>query len=244
MNKANKQPYVRFYFSDWLAATAGMTGVEKGVYITLLALMYERCEPLTDDPRRLARSCGVSPSTFKNALSMLKDDGKITDQDGGLWNKRVGREFEYRAKKSEVASGAAKQRWRKDQQNQAPPDANAVQPHSERIAIPETRSQKPDTTSGSNEPGGASPAVEANAWLFAEGLKYLTGNGVAERQARSLLGKWRKSYSDMATMQAISAAMKVAASNPVPYVEAVLKRGNPTPVVVTQDGRKVRSVGP
>jgi len=80
----SKMPWVQFYPSDWLAGTRGMTASETGIYITLIATMYERCEPLTEDVGRLSRLCGASPSAFKNALNLLIEDGKIERVDGVL----------------------------------------------------------------------------------------------------------------------------------------------------------------
>ena len=106
-------PYVRWYMSDWLGATRGMKAAEIGIYFTLLALMYERGDPLPEDNKRLARQCGCTPKTFSNALEMLIEDGKIDRLDSGLWNKRVQNEFIFRAEKSQQNSDAAKKRWGK-----------------------------------------------------------------------------------------------------------------------------------
>jgi len=64
LSRAQKQPYVRFFASDWLGGTRGMKAAEVGIYITLIAMMYERCEPLPEDHKRLARQCGCSVSVF------------------------------------------------------------------------------------------------------------------------------------------------------------------------------------
>jgi len=139
-------PWVKFYPSDWLAGTRGMSAAETGIYITLIATMYERQEPIKEDVGRLARACGSSNSAFKKALDVLVEDGKIERTDGLLWNNRVGRECEKRSEKSEVASQSAKRRWstsdEKDQQKQQPENANAEKTQCERNA-----NQKPDTRS-------------------------------------------------------------------------------------------------
>lgn len=111
MSKANKQPYVRFFASDWLAGTRGMRAIEIGVYITLVAMMYERCQPLPEDPKKLARLCGCGLQAFKTILGVLVEDGKIIRTDAGLWNKRVEKEFEWRSKLSKDAKTAANTRW-------------------------------------------------------------------------------------------------------------------------------------
>lgn len=137
----SKMPWIRFFPSDWLAGTRGMSAVETGVYITLVATMYERGEPIPEDNARLARLCGSSNSAFKKALDTLVDEGKITRVDGGLWNDRVEKEQVYLSEKSEVGSKAARARWgKKDNENNTTDDANALPTHSEGNA-----NQKPDT---------------------------------------------------------------------------------------------------
>lgn len=140
----HKQPYVRFFASDWLAGTRGMRAAEIGVYITLISLMYERCEPLPEDSKRLARQCGCDPRGFMKSLESLIADRKIIRTDSGLWNERVQKEFDFRGKKSSTAKEAADARWKKDKEN----NDTSMRTHSECNADampyqkPEARSQK------------------------------------------------------------------------------------------------------
>lgn len=120
-------PYVPFYPSDWLAGTRGLSAVETGVYITIIAMMYEREAPIDIDRKRLARLCGATPATFEKALDALISEGKIIIENGGLWNARVQIEIEKRSEKSEGARASAKKRWGKTKQNQHKGDANAVE---------------------------------------------------------------------------------------------------------------------
>ncbi len=57
--------HVAFYPSDWLAGTRGLSDAETGVYITLIARMYEMAGPIERDDNRLARLCG---SRTKNSF--------------------------------------------------------------------------------------------------------------------------------------------------------------------------------
>lgn len=122
-------PWIRFFPSDWLAGTRGMSAAETGIYITLIAMMYERGEPLADDKSRLARLCGTTPSALKSTLDALVSDGKIEVVDGGLWNEKVGAETEYRREKSGQARESAEKRWQKRKKKQQQPHANAMQTH-------------------------------------------------------------------------------------------------------------------
>lgn len=164
----SKMPWVRFFPSDWLGGTRGMSAVETGVYITLIATMYERNEPIVEDHARLARLCGASNSAFKKALETLLDEGKITRTERGLWNDRVEKEQVYLSEKSEVGSRAANARWgRKDNENNTGDDANALPAQSDGNA-----NQKPDTrdissslrsedSAGASSRKKAQPDVEA-----------------------------------------------------------------------------------
>lgn len=128
----SEMPWVRFFPSDWLAGTRGMSAVETGIYITLIATMYEKGEPVAEDHARLARLCGASNSAFRKALETLIDDGKIQRVDGGLWNDRVGKESEIRSEKSGVGLRAANARWcKKPSKNKGGNDADALRDQSE-----------------------------------------------------------------------------------------------------------------
>lgn len=89
------KPFVPFYTSDFLAGTSGMTAATKGVYITLLCLMYEKEEPIGQSWDMLARRCGCTLPAFKKAVECLQDDGKIEVNDGKIWSekceKRIGK---------------------------------------------------------------------------------------------------------------------------------------------------------
>ena len=81
-----------------------MTASEIGIYITLIAEMYERDGWLEFDNRRLARMCGASAGMFKNTVSMLIDDGKLVLVDGKISNERVQEELSRRDEISQKAS--------------------------------------------------------------------------------------------------------------------------------------------
>lgn len=138
-------PWVRFFPSDWLAGTRGLTCSETGIYISLVAMMYERGGRIKDEPARLARMCGASNSVFKKALETLIAERKIVSEGGYLSNKRVVEELSYSSEKSEVARAAAKSRWaQKPNENNGCDDADAVPAQCDGNANqkPEARDQK------------------------------------------------------------------------------------------------------
>jgi uncharacterized protein YdaU (DUF1376 family) len=140
---SNGPPWVRFFPSDWLAGTRALTAAETGVYITLVAMMYDRGEPLPgDDPVALARQCNLTPGRFEAALARLVDAGKIfrTD-DGGLWNERVQREHEVRLQNANRHRQSAFTRWEK---KRSKTNGAAIQSHMGRNA--HARVPEPDST--------------------------------------------------------------------------------------------------
>ena len=118
-------PFVPFYTSDFLAGTSGMTAATKGVYITLLSLMYEAEAPLPQSWETLARRCGCTKSSFKKAIETLEDDAKIHVTDAGIWSEKCDKHIAQRRERSDSAKAAAKKRWEKEQQKQGSADTTA-----------------------------------------------------------------------------------------------------------------------
>lgn len=141
-------PWIKFYPSDWLTGTRGMTAAETGVYITLIALMYEKGAPL-QNTAALARTCGCTAPLFRRVLDALIEQEKITETEGLLFNDRVEKELDARVRSSSVRAAAASARWQKDETNQGNESKVALQNASTRTRgqIPDTRSQIPEADS-------------------------------------------------------------------------------------------------
>lgn len=104
-------PWVKFFPSDWLAGTSGLSPTERGVYITILMLIYEMEGPIVMDEGRLARRCGTTRPTFKKAIRSLLDEGKVTMADGKITNARAQEELSRREEISRKASLSANKKW-------------------------------------------------------------------------------------------------------------------------------------
>ncbi|MQX66324.1 DUF1376 domain-containing protein [Sinorhizobium meliloti] len=184
-----KMPWIRFFPSDWLAGTRGMSAVETGVYITLIATMYERGEPIPEDHARLARLCGASNSAFAKAIETLIDEGKIIRVDGGLWNDRVEKEQVYLSERSEVGSRAARARWsKKDNENNVSVDANALPTQSSRNA-----NQKPEARVIKEEPSGSSKKRGTRLSVdWSPDIAFAVSIGLSQAQAMTEAEKFRE----------------------------------------------------
>lgn len=120
---------VPFYPSDWLAGTRGMTAAQMGVYITIIAMMYERAGPVRcDDMAKLARLCGTSASGLKTLLEDLISDGKLVREGDMLSNRRAMLEIKNVMSKSEVAREKANARWAKNYDKSMVDECSGISP--------------------------------------------------------------------------------------------------------------------
>lgn len=94
----------------------------------------------------------------------------------------------------------------------------------------DTRFARIDTPSVPAVAGAAAvspPPIIADV-LWTACLPYLTSSGVSDRQARSILGGWRKRYGAGEVAAAVAEAQRQAVSSPLAYIEATLKRRGET----------------
>lgn len=124
------QPFIKFYPSDFLGGTSGLSPAERGVYITLLCLIYEMDGAIERDDGRLSRRCGMPKASFTRILSALIDEGKITESGGKLSNNRAEKAIVDRQIRSQNATHAVNSRWaaqkKKTEQKQEPDDTHEI----------------------------------------------------------------------------------------------------------------------
>ena len=87
----------------------------------------------------------------------------------------------------------------------------------------------PSETTSPQDGGAVTPdehqAPDLTKVVFDTVVAMLTGADLSERQARSNIGRWRKSYPDERIFSALRDAQRVSAVEPVAYVDAALKGG-------------------
>lgn len=156
--------HVPFYPSDWLAGTRGLSDAETGVYITLIARMYEMAAPIERDDNRMSRLCGCkSRASFVRILEYLISEGKIVTIDGGLFNEKVAKVIQETTEKSLKAKAAAQSRWdRKPNKNNGSYDADASAKH-----MPQPCQPKPKPYSNDlGKPKSCAFSAFWNEWPF------------------------------------------------------------------------------
>ena len=210
---SDKAPYVPFYTSDFLGGTSGLTASTKGVYITLLCLMYEAEAPLKQSWDTLARRCGCTLPAFKKAVQSLCEDGKMTASEDGLWSEKCEKHLTHRRERQNSAKAAANKRWENTKQNQGQADATALRP----VCQPEP---EPEITTPNGVDG--EPVDFAKA-IFDRGVKFLMSHGTPERHARSMVGQWRKKFSEREVFDAFREASKAGVTDPIPWIRRHLE---------------------
>jgi uncharacterized protein YdaU (DUF1376 family) len=123
--------HIAFYPSDWMAGTRALSDAETGVYITLIAHMYEMAGPIKRDDHRLYRMCGSKTRTsFVKSLEYLIEMGKIQEANGYLFNERVQKEIQKVLEKSAQSKAAIQSRWdRKSNKINDRPDTDVSAPY-------------------------------------------------------------------------------------------------------------------
>lgn len=85
-----KRAWFKFYPSDWLNGTRGLSLEERGAYMTLIALMYDQQGAIPDDERWMCGALDCDVRVWRRLRDKLCRYGKIVpNADGFLVNRRV-----------------------------------------------------------------------------------------------------------------------------------------------------------
>jgi len=150
---SKKMPWFKMYENEWFADVATLTGEQRGVYISLIAHMYNQDGPLENDPEELAMDCGVTLEAFEKALARLIKKGKIVLENDQIISPRISDEIDERRKRSGAARASVQARW-KASKNDA--DASPIRSQYDRNT---TVSENDTTVSESNTTVSKSYAV-------------------------------------------------------------------------------------
>ena len=244
-----------FFPRDWFLDTRDLSNEAKGVYIDLLAAMYARGGPIEFDKHEICRLVGCKTiRPLKRLLNELVDKGKIRLIDGHLTNGRAMEEIASANERIEKSRKGGKSTSDKvsgelganlaQTSSKHPPDCpkkQEVNPKYPSPPPPYVSSNEEDTSPDGlqhdpldiEEPNPQkTESFDPNMVIFGKqsgsALVYLTTNGVPEKNARSLLGRWRKEYPVEAVIEAIKKASDITASEPVAYIQGVLKQNEET----------------
>lgn len=101
-----RAPYFKFFVDDWRAGTTELTYEQKGLYIDLLCLMWDRKGGLPNDPVEIAKLLGRNPKNVRRLLGelMAGDKPKVRIARGKLINGRMYKLISEQQKQVDVAT--------------------------------------------------------------------------------------------------------------------------------------------
>lgn len=203
----NGLPYYKAYPRDFIEGTIGMSFETKGAYRLVLDLIYMQGGNLPDDPRYISGLLGCSIRKWKSLRAALVEAGKLRVKGEFLTNQRAENELETLSKLQDIK-----------RENRAGIKKNK---HLQKRPSDHTEPE-PDITQAKACDGEAVESQDFAKQLFDRGVAFLGRHGTRESQARAIIGKWRKAYTDTDIFDAFTRCSRQGAVDPVPWITAAL----------------------
>lgn len=220
-----------FYKMDpakWDFGTADLSLEEEAAYLRIVNAIHKHEGPVPDNDRVLAGMFRCSTRKARGLVKALVEAGKLTIEDGKIWNDRARSDLVQRGftSISRAESGAKGGRTRAERA------AKALENNDTTQASASSREEKRrEEYSDTNVSGGeAAEPVDFTKQVFDRGVAFLGKYGTAERQARALIGKWRKDAGDTETFNALRDASREGVTEPVGWITARLTKIRAGPV--------------
>lgn len=236
------QSYIKFYGNDWRSdpRLRLCSAASRGVWIDLITIMME-AEPFghllvngaAPTEQEIAALTVTSTAVIRKAMAELAEKGVYSKTpEGVIYSRRMVKDAARLAEAREHGKrgGNPRLKGRSGEEDNAPdkPRDNGggygggLTP----TLIPHGKSQKPEARSHSSDPNGsgAAPPPDPIKALFDFGRAVLAEGGIADKQARALIGKWRSALGDDAKLMALFVTARNShAQAPVPYLERAVR---------------------
>jgi hypothetical protein len=211
-------PWMKFYPRDWRGdqALRAVSLAARGLWMEMLCIMHEASpygylllggRDVSNDV--LARMAGAGADEVSALLIELESAGVLgRSRKGVIFSRRMVKD------KSRADKGrkAVNKRWSQDTEKEQESDT----PNRSANSLPTT--QKPEARD--SVPNGTGQEPDPVKQIFDLGVALLEGTGTPAKQARSLLGKWRKAQGDGMVLMDIMEAKARNISQPVEWIEA------------------------
>lgn len=218
--------WYRWFPALYRSDTLHLTLEQDGLYRRLIDWYMVNRRPLPDNDQALANIAGVPLQTWTDNADALRPFFK--KRGGNLHLKRCDAELDRQDSKiknlSEIGRKGAEARHNKnkDLPSGGKPPAEAAAPAQ---AVQDVDVELDvDKDSGAKAP--AERPLDLKAHLFKIGKAFLTKHGITERNAGSLLGKWRRDHGDGAVIDALGRADAEGCSDPISFITAILRGSN------------------
>jgi uncharacterized protein YdaU (DUF1376 family) len=205
------------YWDAYLADTTHLSTEEHGAYLLLLAAMWRRNGWVPDEDRDNARIIGLTPAKWRKVKERLRpllifDGGQITQKKLlEIWQITQGKIEKNRANGSK--GGRPKSNKINEEMK-----ANGYADGNPNETIPEPEPEPYNTNANALD----GDAVTAALWD--RGVRFLVAHGSSERNARSVIGKWRKDAGDQEIYDAFAACKREGIVDPIPWITASLAK--------------------
>ena len=208
-----------FYRMDpgaWDFGTASLSLEEEAAYLRIVNAIHKHKGPVPDQDRVLAGLFRVSTRKARALVKALQDAGKVTIEDGLIWNDRARSDLVQRGfvSISRAESGAKGGRTRAENAAKSLKDKDTDQ------VIASSREEKRREELSEAKASDESPDFAKQLWD--RGVAFLERNGTPNRQAKAMIGKWRKFYQDTDIFDAFAACSKQGVVDPIPWIAARL----------------------
>lgn len=246
-----------FYKMDpaaWDFGTADLSLEEEAAYLRIVNAIHKHDSPVPDNERVLAGLFRSSTRKARSLIEALVAAGKLTIEDGQIWNGRARVDLQKRGFTSAARAdaGAKGGRARAANAGASPEKSHNSQPVRDQFTTNSTiepTTNPPRTgdelelnllnNNGTHQASASSrieknriedsvasatdgEAVDFAKTLFDRAVAFLGRHGTPESQARSFLGKLRKTHPDAEIFDAFTACGKAGAVDPIPWLTARL----------------------
>lgn len=132
MNAEKGMTYAKFFPSDWRTGCLVLNLEEEGLYIRVVAYMYDTGKPVPSDDRQAARLLNVQIQKYMKVIESLIEKGKLFRGQGWIINERVMEELDKwkieRLARSEAAKRREAERRLQAERQGQPPQQPPTQP--------------------------------------------------------------------------------------------------------------------
>ena len=219
-------PALPLWTDAYLGDTTHLTTIEHGAYMLLLMTAWRTrdCQ-LPDDDRLLARYARLNMQQWRRMRPILEPFFTIRDgfwRQGRLTDERGAVERHRRQQSEKGKAGAQAKALKRQGRDEAAAKSGSAS--AEAQGQPDASSHLHTQDSVSNDTVASDPVK----MLFDLGISVLGEAGVPEKQARSLIGKWRAKSGDAEVIAGLVDAKEKSISQPVEWMTKRLAgRGKP-----------------
>lgn len=210
-------PWMPLYVADYLADTGHLNVQQHGAYL-LLIMHYWRTGYLPTDDESLSRIARCDKRLWSKIMPVISQffnkgwKHPRVDYELHLADKTISK----RSAAGKIAVAAREARrssfdHRIDNETISPSQSPSPSPIQEEDSVASQQAQAP-----------VLGPLSFKRLVFSVGGQFLVSSGVTERDARAMLGKWRKQYGDAEIMNALAVADGSAVSEPIPYIQSIL----------------------